>query len=87
MRKRWTTGMLLAEQQFRRIIGYRDPAKLVIANNLVMLIGPAANGALLEIGVLDIDGDDPGVIHADANRRARVEALRRALVDATPERA
>ena len=23
--------MLVAEQQFRRIIGYRDPAKLVIA--------------------------------------------------------
>ncbi len=32
MRKRWTAGGILqAEQQFRRIIGYRDPAKLVIA--------------------------------------------------------
>ena len=32
MRKRWTAaGMLLAEQQFRRIIGYRDLAKLVVA--------------------------------------------------------
>ena len=32
MRKRWTAaGMLVAEQQFRRIIGYRDLAKLVIA--------------------------------------------------------
>ncbi len=32
MRKRWTaTGMLVAEQQFRRIIGYRHLAKLVIA--------------------------------------------------------
>jgi len=32
MRKRWTTaGMLVAEQQLRRIIGYRDLAKLVIA--------------------------------------------------------
>ncbi len=32
MCKRWTAaGMLLAEQQFRRIIGYRDLAKLVIA--------------------------------------------------------
>ena len=31
MRKRWTAaGMLVAEQQFRRIIGYRDLAKLVI---------------------------------------------------------
>ena len=32
MRKRWSAaGMLAAEQQFRRIIGYRDLAKLVIA--------------------------------------------------------
>src|SRR4051812_45084900 len=32
MRKRWTAaGMLVAEQQFRRIIGYRDLATLVIA--------------------------------------------------------
>jgi transposase-like protein len=32
MRKRWTAaGMLVAEQQFRRIIGYRDLAALVIA--------------------------------------------------------
>jgi hypothetical protein len=32
MRKRWiAAGMLQAEQQFRRIIGYRDLANLVIA--------------------------------------------------------
>jgi putative transposase len=32
MRKRWTAaGMLVAEQQFRRIVGYRDLATLVIA--------------------------------------------------------
>jgi putative transposase len=32
MRKRWTAaGMLEAEQQFRRIVGYRDLAKLVTA--------------------------------------------------------
>ena len=32
MRRRWTAaGILVAEQQFRRIIGYRDLAKLVIA--------------------------------------------------------
>ena len=32
MRKRWTAaGMLVAEQQFRRIVGYRDLAELVIA--------------------------------------------------------
>jgi len=32
MRKRWTAaGMLEAEQQFRRIVGYRHLAELVIA--------------------------------------------------------
>jgi putative transposase len=32
MRKRWTAaGMLQAEQQFRRIIGYRDLANLITA--------------------------------------------------------
>jgi putative transposase len=32
MRRRWTAaGTLVAEQQFRRIIGYRDLARLVIA--------------------------------------------------------
>ena len=38
--------------------------KVAIDEDLTMLIGPAADGALLEIGVLDIDGDDPVVIHA-----------------------
>lgn len=33
-----------------------------------MLIGPAVDGALLEIGVLGIDGDDPVVTHAMALR-------------------
>jgi hypothetical protein len=32
--------------------------------DLTMLIGAATNGALMEIGVLDIDGDDPVAIHA-----------------------
>jgi len=36
--------------------------------DLTMLIGPASGGALLEIGVLDIDGDDPVIIHAMALR-------------------
>ncbi len=32
MRRRWTAaGMLVTKEQFRRIIGYRDLAKLVIA--------------------------------------------------------
>jgi len=32
--------------------------------DLTMLIGPAVDGALLELGILDLDGDDPVVIHA-----------------------
>jgi len=35
---------------------------------LMMLIGPATDGALLEIGILDIEGDDPVVIHAQPLR-------------------
>jgi len=32
MRRRWTAaGMLVAEQQFRRIIAYRDLATVVVA--------------------------------------------------------
>lgn len=38
--------------------------RVTMANDLVMLIGPATDGSLLEIGVLDIDGDDAVVIHA-----------------------
>lgn len=33
-------------------------------DGLAMFIGPAGDGRLLEIGVLDLDGDDPAVIHA-----------------------
>lgn len=33
-------------------------------DDLTMLIGPAPDGALLEVGVLDLDGDDPVAIHA-----------------------
>jgi len=38
--------------------------RVIMGDDLTMLIGPASDGALLEIGVLDIDGDDPVVIHA-----------------------
>lgn len=38
--------------------------RVAMDDTLTMLIGPASDGALLEIGVLDIDGDDPVVIHA-----------------------
>ncbi len=37
--------------------------RVELDEEFTMLIGPAADGALLEIGVLDIDGNDP-VIHA-----------------------
>lgn len=40
-----------------------------IDDDLTMLIGPAADGSLLEIGVLGIDGEDPVVIHAMSLRR------------------
>jgi putative transposase len=44
MRKRWTAaGMLVAEQQFRRIIGYRDLATLVIAVERHALLIAAKN--------------------------------------------
>jgi hypothetical protein len=36
---------------------------------LTMLIGPATDGSMLEVGVLDLDGDDPIVIHAMPLRR------------------
>ena len=38
-------------------------------NSLTMLIGPARDGSMLEVGVLDIDGEDPVVIHAMPLRR------------------
>jgi hypothetical protein len=45
------------------------PRWVEMDDDLTMLIGPASDGALLEIGVLDIDGDDPVVIHPMPLRR------------------
>lgn len=42
--------------------------RVLFDDDLVMLIGPASDGALLEIGVLDIEGNDPVVIHAQSLR-------------------
>ncbi len=42
--------------------------RVVLDDDLTMLIGPASDGALLEVGILDIDGDDPVVIHAQSLR-------------------
>jgi len=39
-----------------------------MGEDLTMLIGPASNGALLEVGVLDLEGEDPVAIHAMALR-------------------
>jgi putative transposase len=50
MRKRWTAaGMLVAEQQFRRIIGYRNLAKLVIATERHAIHVAAADHARPEL--------------------------------------
>ena len=43
--------------------------RVTMDEDLTMLIGPTEQGVLLEIGVLDIDGDDPVVIHAMQLRR------------------
>lgn len=43
----------------------RNAMRLVrLEEDLTMLIGPAPDGALLEVGVLDLDGGDPVAIHA-----------------------
>ncbi len=42
--------------------------RVLVDDHLAMLIGPASDGALLEIGILDIEGDDPVVIHAQPLR-------------------
>ena len=50
MRKRWTAaGMLIAGQQFRRIIGYKDLAKLVIAIERHTFLVAETNRARQEI--------------------------------------
>lgn len=42
--------------------------RVVMDEQLTMLIRPASDGAIMEIGVLAIDGDDPVVVHAMALR-------------------
>jgi hypothetical protein len=42
--------------------------RILLDDDLTILIGPATDGALLEVGILDIDGDDPVVIHAQSLR-------------------
>lgn len=50
--------------------------RVVMDDDLTMLIGPAADGSLLEVGVLALDGEDPVVIHAMA-LRAKFQRLLR----------
>lgn len=38
--------------------------KVQMDEDLTMLIGPACDGTPLEIGVLDLGGEDPVIIHA-----------------------
>lgn len=38
--------------------------KIDLDDELTVLIGPDTGGRMLEVGVLDLDGDDPVVIHA-----------------------
>jgi hypothetical protein len=39
-------------------------SKIDLDDDLTMLIGPAQDGTPLEIGILDLNGEDPVVIHA-----------------------
>jgi hypothetical protein len=43
--------------------------KVDMDGDLTMLIGSARDGSLLEVGVLDLGGDDPVVIHEMPLRR------------------
>jgi hypothetical protein len=58
----------VADHEIRHVV--RNAVRRVdMGENLTMLIGPAADGALLEVGVLDIHGEDPVAIHAMPLRR------------------
>lgn len=42
----------------------RHTIRRVVMDDLTMNIGPAGDGTMLEIGMLDMEGDNPVVIHA-----------------------
>jgi hypothetical protein len=50
--------------------------RVILDDDLTLLIGPASDGRLLEIGVLDVGGDDPVIIHAMALRANFYRLLR-----------
>lgn len=61
------TKHAVAEEDMRHAI--RNAVRRVVMDeDLTMLIGPATDGTLLEVGVLDLEGDDPVLIHAMALR-------------------
>jgi hypothetical protein len=45
-------------------------------DDFAMLIGPDTAGRMVEVGVLDVDGDDPVAIHAMLLRPKFYEFLR-----------
>ncbi len=44
--------------------------RIELDDDLSMLIGPAGDGALLEVGVLGLDGEDPVAVAAGSQPRA-----------------
>lgn len=42
----------------------RNAIRSFDVDEVTMLIGPARDGTLLELGVVELDEDDPAVIHA-----------------------
>lgn len=57
----WNHGV--SEEDIRHSV--RNAMRRIdLDEDLTMLIGPGADGRLLEIGVLDLESDDPVVIHA-----------------------
>ena len=88
MRKRWTAaGMLVAEQQFRRIIGYRDLATLVIAIERHALLAapndPQPSGGrraryrlIVKRGSPPKFHDDPDILLSQGNQPLSLERRR-----------
>jgi hypothetical protein len=42
----------------------RNAIRIARNDEFTMLIGPASDGQLLEVGIIDLEGDDPVIIHA-----------------------
>jgi hypothetical protein len=51
----------------------RNAIRQRVDGEFAMLVGPAADGTLLEVGILDLEGDDPVVIHAMPARPKLIE--------------